>query len=227
MSAERGKLESLAAITAPGIHILFIRSLLLLRRIFDLSRRYVIGAALAFFLGGAMITQAVYAAGWNITQLMHALAQVKSGQASFVETKYLGFLDKPIQSSGNMRFVSPDILEMHTVKPDDQVMLVQGDVLTVDKHTIQLDSHPELLAFVDSIRGVLAGNTGLLERYFTLSLKGEENSWSLMLVPKKNDFAKQIKHITVGGIGHMVRSIEIVKANHDWSLISISNSSTP
>ncbi|MBN6739883.1 outer membrane lipoprotein carrier protein LolA [Acidithiobacillus sp. MC6.1] len=226
MSTERAQPESLAAITAPSINILFVRSLLL-RRIFYLPRRYVIGAVLAFFLGGSMIIQAASAADWNITKLMHALAQVKSSHASFVETKYIGFLDKPIQSSGNMRFVAPDTLEMHTVKPRDQVMLVQGNVLTMDKYTIKLDDHPELLAFVDSIRGVLTGNAELLETHFMLSLKGKKNSWTLILVPKQNAFAKQIKHITVSGIGHLVRSIEIVKANHDWSFISIRNSSTP
>ena len=226
MSDECRQLELHAAITAPGISILYLGSLLLRRRLY-LPGRYAIGAVLAFFLAASVMTQAVSAADWNITQLMHALAQVKSGHASFVETKYIGFLNKPIQSSGNMRFVSPDMLEMHTIKPSDQVMLVQGDVLTIDKHAIQLEDHPELLAFVDSIRGVLAGNAELLERYFTLSLKGEENNWSLTLVPKQNDFAKLIKHISVGGIGQMVRSIEIVKVNHDWSLISISNSSSP
>jgi len=226
MSIERAQPESPAAVTAPGINILFLRSLLL-RRIFYLPRRYAIGAVLAFFIGGSMPTQAATAADWNITELMHVLAQVKSSHASFVETKYIGFLDKPIQSSGNMRFVAPDTLEMHTVKPRDQVMLVQGDVLTMDKYTIQLDDHPELLAFVDSIRGVLTGNTELLETHFMLSLKGNKNSWTLILVPKQNAFAKQIKHITVSGIGNMVRSTEIVKVNHDWSLISIRNSSAP
>ena len=223
MNAKCGQLESRAE---AGIHMLFLRSLPL-RRIFHLPSQSVIGTVLALFLGGFLITPTACAAGWNMAELMHALAQVKSSHASFVETKYIGFLDKPIQSSGNMRFVAPDTLEMHTVKPSDQMMLVQGNVLTMGKYTIQLDDHPELLAFVDSIRGVLTGNMELLETHFMLSLKGNKNSWTLILVPKQNAFAKQIKHITISGIGHMVRSIEIVKENHDWSLISISNSSSP
>ena len=226
MNAKRDQLESHAAITASGIHRLFIK-FIVLRRIFYLPRKYVIGTLLAFFLGGSVITQAACATDWNITELMHALAQVKSSHASFVETKYIGFLDKPIQSSGNMRFVAPDTLEMHTVKPSDQMMLVQGNILTMGKYIIQLDDHPELLAFVDSIRGVLTGNMGLLETHFMLSLKGNRNSWTLILIPKQNEFAKQIKHVTISGIGHMVRSIEIVKENHNWSLISIRDSSTP
>ena len=44
----------------------------------------------------------IQAAEWNIDQLMHGLAQIKSGHVSFVETKTMAILDRPLVASGDM-----------------------------------------------------------------------------------------------------------------------------
>ncbi|MEY2333678.1 LolA family protein [Acidithiobacillus ferrianus] len=196
-------------------------------RPFYLYMRFIVRAMFAALFLGLVMTLRAHAADWDITQLMHALAQEKSGQTTFVELKYISFLNQPIKSSGDMRFVSPDVLEMHTLQPDDQTIRVRGDLLIMDHHTVPLEDHPELLAFIDSIRGTLTGNRALLERFFTLSLKGDKNDWSLRLAPSKKDVAKLIQSITVSGSRERVRHITIVKTNHDRSVITLGDTSTP
>lgn len=186
-----------------------------------------IAALLAFMALSAMLMLPAQAAEWNIDQLMHSLAQTKSGHASFVEEKFIAMLEKPIESSGRLRFIAPDTMEMHTLKPKIEVMFVQGDTLTMDHQGIQLQGHPELLAFIDSIRGTLTGNRQMLEQFFSLSLDGSENNWTLTMLPKQKKVADIIQHILVNGSGHTVTSIDVLKTNHDRSLITINKAVSP
>jgi len=175
----------------------------------------------------AMLMLPAQAAEWNIDQLMRSLAQTKSGHAGFVEKKFMTMLEKPLESSGRLRFIAPDTLEMHTLKPKTEVMLVQGDTLTIDHREIHLQDHPELLAFIDSIRGTLTGNRQMLEQFFSLSLGGSADDWTLIMLPKQKKVAGAIQHIQVNGSDDTVTSIEIVKTNHDRSLITIVKSAVP
>jgi hypothetical protein len=185
-------------------------------------------AILLVLLGlGTMLTAAAQASEWNIDHLMQSLAQTKSGRARFVEKKFLTMLEKPIESSGRLRFIAPDSLEMHTLKPKNEVMLIQGDVLTVDHQDIHLQDHPELLAFIDSIRGTLTGNRQMLEQFFRLSLNGSEGNWTLTMLPRQKKLVELIQHILVSGSNDTVTGIEILKTNHDRSLITIIKSPTP
>ena len=72
-------------------------------------------------------------AAWDLQQLMDSLAQHKSGRATFVETKRIAMLDKPVESLGELVFVAPDRLEKRTLKPKPESMIVDGDALTLER----------------------------------------------------------------------------------------------
>src|SRR5660398_102116 len=65
----------------------------------------------------ALLPAISHAADWDIDQLMHDLAQTRSGRASFVEKKSIAMLDKPVESSGELFYWAPDHLEKRTLKP--------------------------------------------------------------------------------------------------------------
>ena len=48
---------------------------------------------------GMVLCVSSYAADWALPDLMHLLAQNKSGKASFTEKKYIGILDSSIEDS--------------------------------------------------------------------------------------------------------------------------------
>ncbi|MCR2831518.1 outer membrane lipoprotein carrier protein LolA [Acidithiobacillus ferrooxidans] len=188
------------------------------------------GAVILLMLLGisTMLTAAAaQASEWNIDHLMQSLAHTKPGRATFVEKKFLTILEKPIESSGRLRFIAPDGLEMHTIKPKNEVMLIQGDVLTIDHQDIHLQDHPELLAFIDSIRGTLTGNQQMLKQFFRLSLSGSEGNWTLTMLPRQKKLADLVQYIQVNGSNDTVTSIETLKTNRDRSLITITKSPTP
>lgn len=172
-----------------------------------------------------LISGITHAAGLDIDQLMQGLAQVRNGQAGFVETKYIAMLDRPVESSGELFYTAPDRLEKRTLKPKPESMILDGGTLLIERgrqrHSLQLQDYPELAAVIDSIRGTLAGDRRALERSYRLSLEGSAERWTLQLLPLDEKMQAVIKRISIAGAHHAVSSIEINRVDGDRSLMRI------
>ena len=172
-----------------------------------------------------------HAAGWDIDQLMRGLAQTRSDHAGFVEKKFIAMLDKPVESSGELFYTAPDRLEKRTLKPKPESMTVDADTLVIERgrqvHRLQLQDHPELAAFIDSIRGTLAGDRKALERNYRMSLGGTAERWTLQLLPLDEKMQAVVKRIRIAGARDAVRSVEITQADGDSSLMLIEKLATP
>jgi hypothetical protein len=166
-----------------------------------------------------------YADEWDIDQLMRTLAQTRSGHASFIEKKSIAILEKPVESSGELFYTAPDRLEKRTLKPKAESMLLDHGTLTIEqkgkKHVLQLQSYPEIAAFIDSIRGTLAGDRKALERTYKLDLEGDEQNWTLTLLPLDAKMKKVVERIRITGGRNELRNIEINQADGDSSLMTI------
>ncbi|GAU00474.1 outer membrane lipoprotein carrier protein LolA [Burkholderia stabilis] len=162
---------------------------------------------------------------WNLDRLMSTLAQHKSGRATFTETKYLSIATQPVESSGELVFVAPDHLEKHTLSPKPEHLVVDGDMLTVErnnrKYTLALARYPELGAFIDSIRATLAGNRFVLEQIYKVALAGRGDDWTLTLTPLDSRMLKVVSTITLDGTRDVLRSVAIRQADGDHSVMRL------
>ncbi len=172
-----------------------------------------------------------HAAEWDIDQLMRGLAQTRSDHVSFVEKKFIAMLDKPVESSGELFYTAPDRLEKRTIKPKPESMTVDAGTLVIErgrqKHRLQLQDYPELAAFIDSIRGTLAGDRNALERNYRLNLEGTAERWILQLLPIDEKMQAVVTRIRIAGARYAVRSIEITQTDGDSSLMRIEKLATP
>jgi hypothetical protein len=172
-----------------------------------------------------------HAADWDIDQLMRGLAQIRSDHAGFVEKKFIAMLDRPVESSGELFYTAPDYLEKRTIRPKPESMILDHGTLVIErgrqKHALQLQDYPELAAFVDSIRGTLAGERKALERNYRLRLDGTAERWTLQLLPLDEKIQAVVKRIRIAGMGDAVRSIEITQTDGDSSLMLIERLTTP
>jgi len=170
------------------------------------------------------------ASGWTLDRLMNTLGAKKSGRARFTETRYLKIAQEPLESSGELVFVAPDHLEKHTVSPKPENLVVDGDMLTVDRNgrkvTIALRNYPELGAFIESIRATLAGNRFALENAYTVSIAGQGDDWTLTLVPIDSRMKQKVASITLAGTGATLARVEIRQADGDHSLMRLQDAST-
>lgn len=177
---------------------------------------------LALLLSGL---PAAHAADWQLADLMQQLGQVRNAQARFVERKYIALLDQPVESSGELSFTAPDRMEMRTLRPKKQSLLLDGNRLTMAQdgrtRTMSLQSYPEVAAFVEGIRGTLAGDRQALERVYQVHLIGNAARWQLLLVPREASMSRIISRIRIGGSQSDVLSVAYDHADGDRSEMQI------
>ncbi|MBR8322870.1 MULTISPECIES: outer membrane lipoprotein carrier protein LolA [Burkholderia cepacia complex] len=200
------------------------------RRLFPFPSRRIHRAARVLAATAAIVLAVpTYAADtgstWTLDRLMSTLAQHKSGRATFTETKTLSIATQPVESSGELMFVAPDHLEKHTLSPKPEHLVVDGDMLTVErnnrKYTLALARYPELGAFIDSIRATLAGNRFALERVYKVALSGRGDDWTLTLTPLDSRMLKVVSTITLDGTRDVLRSVAIRQADGDRSVMRL------
>jgi hypothetical protein len=171
------------------------------------------------------------AAPFGIAQLMQSMAESKPASATFSEKKYLAMLDKPVESSGELRFIPPNRLEKRTLKPKPELLVLDGEQLQVErrgkKHVLQLANYPEIAGMVESIRATLAGDKAALERVYRLDLQGGFNAWVLNLVPHDARVAGIVTRIRMEGVRDEVRRMEILLADGDRSVMQIRPGNAP
>lgn len=185
----------------------------------------------ALCLGMAMCASS-FAGDWALPELMHLLSQQKSGKASFVEKKYLGILDKPLESSGELSFEAPSRLEKRTLKPRPETMLLDGDNLTLTLYEkrplkLRLQDHPEAAALIESIRGTLSGDQSALEKNYAIDLTGGQSKWLLTLTPVQNTLTKIVRQVHIGGADGNIKTITFDQADGDRVEMTISKVVSP
>lgn len=185
-------------------------------------------------LGLALLAWALAApaaAPWTLERLMQGLAQTRSARASFVEKKTVAVLERPLVSSGELSFTAPDKLEKRTLRPKPELLRLQGETLTLERAgrstVVDLRSYPEVAAFVESIRGTLAGDRRALEALYRLQLEGSESSWVLTLTPTDPAMRVLVERIRIAGRGTELSVIEIRQANGDSTLMSVQRLRAP
>ena len=88
---------------------------------------------------------------------MRTLASVAQRQATFTEEKHLAALDRPLVSTGELRYRRPSYLEKLTLAPKREELLVDGQRLTITDpatgtdRVVDLSGSPEVSALVDLI----------------------------------------------------------------------------
>ena len=167
----------------------------------------------------------VSATGFDLTQLMHSLAQVKAGEANFIERRQVAMLDQTLESSGKLSFEAPDTFVRETLKPRRERFAVSGNMLTISQgtrtRTVALDSMPEAAVILEAIRGTLTGNRELLDRHFSNQLSGNAERWSLELVPRDARLRGQVASVRVAGQHAIVREVHVAMPDGDRSVMTI------
>jgi len=186
-----------------------------------------LGLSLSFGTHGAAAADATSEASWGLGSLMQRLAQVKSSKAKFVERKHLRMLNAPLEFSGTLVYTAPGHLEKHTLLPKPETLILKGDTLSVEdkvrnrRRTLSLQDYPVVWAFVESIRATLAGDLQSLNRFYQVSLEGTEQQWVLVLKPRDAGMQRFVDRIRVSGQMSSVRTIEVIEAEGDRSVMTI------
>ena len=167
----------------------------------------------------------IAAAAYDLGTLTALLGRVKSGEATFTETRRIEMLDRTLESSGRLSFRAPDAFVRETLQPRHEKLAVAGNVLTMSQgdrtRTVQLDASPEAAVVVEAIRGTLMGDREALERLFVAAVSGTIERWSLELVPRDLRLRGQVASVRVSGSEAAVREVAVLLADGDRSVMTI------
>lgn len=157
---------------------------------------------------------------WNLPALMAAMRQVRASTARFAETRYIHLLNQAQRSSGRLNYVAPGYLQKVTSEPAPARLTISGDRLTIEQQgqptrDISLRGQSEIGALVESVRATLAGDLPALTRYFTVSLDGGANDWTLTLVPNAPKLREMVATIRIQGQQNAVRDVQTLEADGD------------
>ena len=188
-------------------------------------RRNTLRQFAALALACALPITARSEADFDLAQLMHSLAQVKAGVATFTEKRSVALLERTLESSGRLSFEAPDSFTRETLKPRRERVAVVGNTVTMSQgnrsRTMALDSVPEAAVIMEAIRGTLTGNREALERHFKPSVSGNAEAWVLDLVPRDWRLREQVASVRVTGRGAVVREMTVAMADGDRSVMTI------
>ena len=191
-----------------------------------MRRTDVIRRALMVIAAVAVVTGPVVAADkFDLAALAALLAQRKSGEARFEETRLVSGLEGPLFSSGTLTFTAPDAFARHTLQPRAESMAVQGNVMTLKRggrsRQMTLDAVPELSMLVEAMRGTLTGDAVALQKHFTTAVAGNAQGWKLTLVPRDRALGAQVREVIIEGQRADMRVVSLWLAGGDSSRMAI------
>jgi hypothetical protein len=181
--------------------------------------------ARAAVLAAALAVPGAGAAPLGVQELFDSLAHAKPTRAAFHEKKSIALLDKPVESSGELVFTPPARLEKRTIAPRAESVVVDGDVVTLDRggrrQALRLGEHPAIGVLVESIRATLAGDLASLTKTYSTALAGDSASWRLTLRPLDPSLGTLVERLEIAGSQAQVRAVEIFQADGDHSVMTL------
>lgn len=190
-------------------------------------RGFVTGVLLAL----SLLTPPVFAGGvsdgeFSLETLMHALAEVRSIDAAFRETREVEILNDPVILTGILRYRAPDFVKKQVLLPRRESIEINAKELYIDtpeagQRRLRLDDYPAIAAFVESFRATLSGDLDSLRRYYHTALKGTFDDWRLRLEPADAAMAEQVKAVKISGQHARVLSITTFEAGGGRSVMMI------
>lgn len=186
-------------------------------------RGFAAGSLLLALLLAAVRVPA--SASLTLDDLLHSLAARRHGHVAFTEVQHRGLLTRPLKSSGELLFDAPDRLEKRILAPKPETLVLEHGVLTVTRgrhtRTLELAAWPQLAPLLESLRATLAGDRAGLERVFDVRLDGDVTHWTLRLTPRAAAAGRLVREVVIGGAQADLKTIEILEADGDRSLLVI------
>ncbi|CAO3425804.1 LolA-related protein [Azospirillum endophyticum] len=166
------------------------------------------------------------AESWGLEDLFARFAKIASSDARFTETREVGLLTTPLESSGTLTYRRPDLLEKRTLQPEAESLRLDGDRLTLTRadgasRTLSVSSMPEIQTYVESIRATLRGDVPTVMRFYEVALEGTLQDWRMQLTPRAEEARKIVQRIVIAGREATIRRIEVLQADGDRSVMTI------
>lgn len=159
----------------------------------------------------------------DLNDLMTHLAQQQRGHTSFIERQFIGILDRPIESSGELFYTAPNHLEKRTLRPKFESLILERNIISLKREkfsrSFSLKTYPQLGVLMTGILQTLSGDFSALNRTFSPSFESTTNGWQLALTPRDPKIAALISKVLLLGNEDEIHRIEVKRGNGDYSIL--------
>ncbi|HEX6613953.1 MAG TPA: LolA-related protein [Rhodanobacteraceae bacterium] len=167
---------------------------------------------------------AAFAAGTDLAQtILQRMARPGSAQVAFVEVSYRSMLDRPLITSGTMKWLGGDKLERDVEKPYKAVAKIGGGQMSVERaghpaQTMPISRAPQMGAILAGFRALLGGDTEALSRDFKVQADGNPAHWVLTLTPRSDELEHRVQSIVIDGRDDAPRCMTLNEADGDTTI---------
>jgi hypothetical protein len=156
--------------------------------------------------------------------LIRRLAKPAPASIAFAEIRFSPLLQQPIIVAGELGYSGPTILDRHVTRPYREDTEIRGESVKVSREgepvrSFALKRAPELQGLLTAFTALLAGNQADIEKSFTITATGDEESWQLVLTPIDARARRRVKQIEINGRDGTPRCFAIVNANEGASVM--------
>jgi hypothetical protein len=165
------------------------------------------------------------AAACELSDILRARAAITVSNATYTEERHVHYVTAPIKASGNLRYQSPNRLEMNVESPKPESFVYQDGVLSIGGDTGEKDvavaSEALLSALFTALVGTLSGDEAKLRDKFDVFFADTNCDWRMTLVPKQERVRAKVDGIEIAGRNAAIGEILLKMANGDRSLMTI------
>lgn len=163
----------------------------------------------------------------SLDRLPEIITGAPDHRAEFTEERRLLLLTEPVRLQGTLLFRAPGRFEKHTLSPQREDLVVDGEWVTVslpDQNTemrFNMTDDPLLHGLLFSLQSLLNGEPGRLAGIFTVEAWGGAKDWTLRLKPSGRELAERVRVMRVTGETHWIRTIELWETSGDYLIMTI------
>lgn len=188
--------------------------------------KFLVALVLGLTLAPPVVASSV-ATGNALSPLLARLDQTRVIQASYVQTKTLQALKRPLVTHGKLVFVRDRGVLWRIDKPYRASYLLGTDSVTEiaadgRRKLRGVNEVPALAQIGKVFQAIFQGDIQALSNYFEVSRQGDDAHWRLELAPKPQ-LARFLKSIHAQGSNFLER-LDLVEASGDRTRIDFSDS---
>jgi hypothetical protein len=151
------------------------------------------------------------------------LAKQDSAQTAFIEVSYRGMLDRPLITSGTMKWLGGDRLERDVEKPYRAVAKIGDGQMSVERpghpvQTMPISRAPQMAAILTGFRALLGGDTATRARDFEVQAVGNPARWVLTLTPRSGELKHRVQSIVIDGRDDAPRCMTLSESDGDTTI---------
>jgi len=172
----------------------------------------------------AAVPLAVFASGSDLADtILAGMAKQGSAQTAFVEVSYRGMLDRPLITSGEMKWLGGDRLERDVEKPYQAIAKIGDGQMSIQRgnhpvQTVPIARAPQMGAILAGFRALLGGDTATLSRDFDMKAAGNPARWVLTLTPRSAELKRRVQSIAIDGRDGAPRCMTLNESDGDTTI---------